>query len=117
MASLEVLNRVKNKKVNGFISALSVPVLYFLRKLPDREAREKVKKITIGFNIINLTSEIIENAMNDTEFNDFEDAIQFYSAINANVEIIITRNKRHFRCVENKIKVVTPEEFLEEFKE
>lgn len=55
--------------------------------------------------------------MNDTEFNDFKDAIQFYSAINANVKIIITRNKRHFRGVENKIKVVTPEEFLEEFKE
>lgn len=51
VASLEVLNRVRNKKVNGFVSALTVPVLYFLRKLPDREAREKVKEITLGFNM------------------------------------------------------------------
>ena len=42
----------------------------------------------------------------------FEDAIQFYSAKSANAEIIITRNKKHFRVVEGKINVLTPEEFL-----
>ncbi len=110
--SFGVLSKVKDKSEKGFISALTVPVLYFLRRLPDRKARKKVKETIQGFEIIDLTSEIVNDAMNDWEFADFEDAIQFYSAKSANAEIIITRNKTHFRVVENKINVLTPEEFL-----
>ena len=71
------------------IRKLTVPVLYFLRRLPDRKARKKVKETIQGFGIIDLTSEIVNDAMNDWEFADFEDAIQFYSAKSANAEIII----------------------------
>jgi predicted nucleic acid-binding protein len=110
--SFGVLNKVRSEDVAGGISALTVPVLYFLRRLPDRKARKKVKETIQGFGIIDLTSEIINDAMNDWEFVDFEDAIQFYSAKSANAKIIITRNKKHFRVVEGKINVLTPEEFL-----
>ena len=39
--SLGVLSRVRSEDVTGVISALTVPVLYFLRRLPDRKARNK----------------------------------------------------------------------------
>ena len=110
--SLVVLSKVRSEDVTGVISALTVPVLYFLRRLPDRKARKKVKETIQGFGIIDLTSEIVNDAVDDQEFVDFEDAIQFYSAKSANAEIIITRNKKHFRVVEGKINVLTPEEFL-----
>ena len=45
-----------------------------------------------------------------SEFSDFEDAVQYYSAVNSKVDYIITRNKSDF--VVNKIPVLTPEEFL-----
>ncbi|MBT9144159.1 MAG: hypothetical protein DDT29_02575 [Dehalococcoidia bacterium] len=110
--SFGVLSKVRSEDVAGVISALTVPVLYFLRRLPDRKARKKVKETIQGFGIIDLTAEIINDAMNDWEFVDFEDAIQFYSAKSAIAEIIITRNKKHFRVVEGKISILTPEEFL-----
>lgn len=110
--SLAVLSKVRSKSIKGFISALTIPILYFLRKLPDSEARAKVKQIIQGFEIVDLTSERIADAMDDERFADFEDAIQFYSAKFVNVETIITRNKKHFKVVEDGIKVQTPEEFL-----
>jgi len=110
--SLAVLSQVRNKGIKGFISALTIPVLYFLRKLPDAAARAKVKQIIKGFEIVDLTSEIIADAMDDRKFVDFEDAIQFYSAKSVNAEAIITRNKKHFKVVGDRIEIRTPEEFL-----
>ncbi len=110
--SLEILEIVRTKKIEGYISVLTLPVIYFLRKMPDKEAREKVKRATRGFEIIDLTSEIAKSAMNDEAFNDFEDAIHFHSAMEKGLKIIITRNKKDFRGVQDQIRVLTPEEFL-----
>jgi predicted nucleic acid-binding protein len=112
--SPEILERVRNKSIKGYISVLSIPLIYFLRKMPDKEAREKVRKITSGFEIIDLTSKIAKNAMNDENFNDFEDAIQFHSAIEKEINIIITRNKKDFRNVQDQIQILTPEEFIKD---
>jgi len=112
--SLEILEMVRTKKVKGYISVLTLPIIYFLRKMPDKDAREKVKRVTRGFEIIDLTSEIAKNAMDDEAFNDFEDAIQFHSAMKEGLEVIVTRNKRDFSNVEDKAKVMIPEEFLDE---
>ncbi len=48
----------------------------------------------------------------ESEIPDFEDAIQFYSAKEKDVEIIITRNKKDFMPVEKEIMISTPEEFI-----
>jgi predicted nucleic acid-binding protein len=43
-------------------------------------------------------------------FKDFEDAVQCYSAVNAKVDCLITRNKSDF--VTDIFSILTPEEFL-----
>src|SRR3989339_270946 len=45
-----------------------------------------------------------------TEFNDFEDAIQYYTAVNNGITLIITRNKIDYK--RSKIDILTAEEFL-----
>jgi len=42
--------------------------------------------------ILSLDEKVINLALNDNEFNDFEDGLQYYSALENNVDIIITRN-------------------------
>lgn len=44
-------------------------------------------------------------------WNDFEDAMQYFAALNANADIIVTRNKKDFATSE--ISVVTPLEYIE----
>ena len=43
-------------------------------------------------------------------FRDFEDAIQFYTAVENNSEAIITRNKKDFK--NNLIPIFSAKEFL-----
>jgi hypothetical protein len=45
-----------------------------------------------------------------SDFKDFEDAVQCYSAVSAKVDCLITRNKRNY--VTDILPILTPEEFL-----
>ena len=46
-------------------------------------------------------------------FKDFEDAMQYFSAVSEGCDVIITRNKKDF--AESKIQVLEPQEFLDKF--
>jgi spore maturation protein CgeB len=59
---------------------------------------------------LDVTKQIISNALN-SGLKDFEDSIQFYTALsNKKIESIVTRNPRDFK--NNDISVFTPEEAL-----
>jgi len=59
-ASLAVIQLVRNGKIQVYISALTSPIIYFLRaRYTDEDmARENTKRILRGF-IIPLTEEIL----------------------------------------------------------
>ncbi len=56
-----------------------------------------------------MDDKIIDLSLN-SYFNDFEDAIQYYTAIENKFEIIITRNLRDFKL--SKIPVMTANDYL-----
>jgi hypothetical protein len=45
-----------------------------------------------------------------SEFADFEDAIQYYTAVEHKIPVLITRNVRDYR--KSEIQVMRPEAFL-----
>ena len=59
--------------------------------------------------VLPTTDKIIDLAL-ASDFNDFEDAIQFYTALESNLHVIITRNKKDFK--NNLIPVFSAKEFL-----
>ncbi|MCC8358472.1 type II toxin-antitoxin system VapC family toxin [Salinimicrobium sediminilitoris] len=84
---------------------------YILTKLKSaKEAREILRKFKVLVEILNLDDKIIELALSDNSFPDFEDGLQYYSAIENDVDIIITRNKKDFTS--SKIPVMTAKEYL-----
>ncbi len=64
------------------------------------------------FSLATCDEQILNQAM-DAKLPDFEDAVQYFSAIHAEAEIIITRNVKHFPKA--GIPAVTPAEFLSVF--
>ena len=60
-------------------------------------------------NILSIDERVIEQSLN-SEFNDFEDAIQYFTAVNNGITLIITRNKTNYK--RSKVDVLTAEEFL-----
>lgn len=70
---------------------------------------EVLEKIRIVFSIAAVDEKVIDLSL-ASDFRDFEDAVQYYSAIHARAGCVITRNKQDYKA--EGIPVMTPEEFL-----
>ena len=112
-ASLMVLSYVRNKQTREQVSALTPPILYFFRRRTrgEKAARQAVQRILRGFTVVPLTGEAVETAY-AASLPDFEDALQLEAAKAASVNVIVTRNKKHFR--QKEVRVLKPEEFVEQ---
>lgn len=80
------------------------------RQKSPKEAREILRKFKVLVEIINLDDKIIELALSDEAFTDFEDGLQYYSALENNIDVILTRNKKDFK--NSKIPILTAKEYL-----
>lgn len=99
-------------ELSMFISSLTFAnTNYILSKLKSAPyAREILSKFKVLVHILSLDDKIIQLALSDTSFVDFEDGLQYYSALENEIDVIITRNKKDFR--NSKIPVLTAKEFL-----
>ena len=61
---------------------------------------------------LNATGSVVDESI-VSEFDDFEDAMQYYSALKVNADVIITRNIKDF--AKSKITVMTTSDFLSNF--
>jgi len=97
------------------VSALSyATVSYFLTKYESaKKAMEKLRKFKVISEICDLDDLIIEKGLN-SNFSDFEDSLQYFSALKAECTILITRNEKDFK--ESQIPVMTAEEYLKSIK-
>lgn len=110
--SLRVLNLVRRSPaIEGWISALTVPLFYFfrLRAADEKQARTDTQAAVKGFGLVPLTQDILHKALK-SDLPDLEDNIQLISAEMTGAHHLITRNKRHFQPA--AISVLTPEEWL-----
>ena len=82
-----------------------------LRKVKPEKAKQILRKLKLLVGILSLDEKVISLALNDNEFKDFEDGLQYYSALENNIEIIITRNLKDFEY--SKIPVMTAGQFNE----
>ena len=98
-------------KIILVVSALSyATVNYFLAKYENtQKAKDKLSKFKIISEICSLDEIIIEKSLN-SYFNDFEDALQYFSALKSECNVILTRNGKDFK--ESALPIMTPDEFL-----
>ena len=61
---------------------------------------------------ITTADEKVVDAALASSFEDYEDALQYYSALTRNVDVIVTRNKKDFTSA--NIPVLLPKELLEQ---
>jgi predicted nucleic acid-binding protein len=103
----------KSQKLNMgiYASALSFPnINYLLSRVTNKEtAKQVLLKIKPLITILPLTDKIIQLAL-ASDFNDFEDAIQYYTALENNITTLITRDLKDFKKA--NIRVMTSEEYL-----
>lgn len=105
-----IIQRGKERGITICISFLSLAnFAYILRKNNRDELFGFLRFLCKNFKVLKNDSDNILKAM-DIDAIDFEDAIQYETALEGNCECIITRNKKDFYF--SQIPVYTPEEFI-----
>ena len=107
----ELFTLADNNKVELYVSALTFANTHNLlskyQKLDD--ARKTLIKFKVLVKVSPLDDKIVELAL-VSDFKDFEDAIQYHTALENEIDIIITRNKKDFK--NSKLPIMTAKEYL-----
>ncbi len=98
------------------VSTLSIVNAHYILKelLKKKNSRSIIRKFKVLVESVELNDKIIELALNDLHFKDFEDGIQFYTALEAQCTVIVTRNLKDFK--NSTIPVMSPKEFITKVK-
>ena len=108
----QVLDLCKEKEIKGYVTPVIVANTYYLL---SKTAKHEfvIDKLNQLLNIIDVTimnRNVVIKALN-SDFKDFEDALQNYAAVEANdIKVILTRNIKDFRFSE--LAILTPESYL-----
>lgn len=99
-----------NKKVQIIVSPMTFTTASFLLR---KHGTEGVRILLSNLRQLARVATANERTIDDSlasRFNDFEDAMKYYTAVKAKADIIITRNGKDF--TQSKIPVMTASEFL-----
>jgi predicted nucleic acid-binding protein len=97
-SAVELFALVEENRVKGYVSPLIFSNLYYiLRKVESRHfARDVLSRLKALLTVLSINEKIIAMALS-SDFNDFEDAIQYYTAIENHLDYLITRNKKDYK--------------------
>jgi predicted nucleic acid-binding protein len=109
--AVSLFTLVEENKVKGFASPLIFANLfYILRKIESNKfAIQVLTRLKAILHVLTIDEKIVELALS-SGFRDFEDAIQYYSALESNLEYILTRNKKDY--LESGLIICTAKEYL-----
>ena len=96
----KILTLADQKKIEIYTSPTSISNTYYLlsRFENTKIALEKIRKFKVLCSISMMDDEVIEKAIN-SDFKDFEDAMQYFSALASNCDLIVTRNEKDFKNI------------------
>jgi len=103
------------KKIKLSVSSLCLADAHYIlsKQNPEKEVRKILRKFKVLVTVLPLDDKITNLALN-SEFHDFEDAIQYFTAIENNQDLIITRNQSDFK--NSEIPVMTAGEFIKSIR-
>lgn len=98
LPSARILTLADQNKIKVYASAVSISTTYYLLSKYENQkaAIEKIRKFKVLCSISVMDDEVVEKAMN-SDLPDFEDALQYYSALASGCELFITRNEKDFK--------------------
>ncbi len=99
--------RIQNNTIEAYTSpVVFANIFYILNKYFDKaKAIRSLLKLKSLVKVLDCGDRIIELALS-SDFTDFEDSIQYYTALENNIEILITRNTKDY--ITANIAIFTP---------
>ncbi len=110
-ASAQLFNLADREQLSLYISSLTFANLHFLlsKEFSKPKARQILTKFKMLVKVLSVGDKVIELAL-ASPFKDFEDAIQYYTATEHRINLLLTRNLKDYKPA--SIPVMSAEEFL-----
>lgn len=110
--SARVLSLHGNHNIQLFTSPLCLAIAFYFatKKSGETSAKKKLELLCKNIGVTIVNQEITDRALKNQKIRDFEDGLQYYSAINSNCDCIITEDQHDFYFSE--IEVSGCEAFL-----
>jgi predicted nucleic acid-binding protein len=101
--------------VEAYVSGHAVTTLFYLirKQLGSSDTRSALFDLLKTLRVAPVTDAVIRAAL-ASSFNDFEDGVTHAAALEANVDIIVTRNTDDFKS--SLIEIVRPEEYWQRIR-
>lgn len=112
LSATEILSAAHLGEVEAFVSSLAFSHMFYLcrKHLGKAETLNRLKNLNKVVSLLAVDDEVIADALT-SDFSDFEDAIQYYCAIQErNMGAIITNNVKDFSKAD--IPVMTAKTYL-----
>jgi len=100
------------KQVELSISSLTIANTSYtlLRQMDSSKTKSILRKLKLILEILPVDDKVVGLALNDDTFTDFEDGLQYFTAIENQQEVIITRNLKDFK--NSIIPTMTAKQFI-----
>jgi predicted nucleic acid-binding protein len=113
-AAVKIFRQIELKKIEGYTSPLVIANLHYILctiyniKHNCIELLSDLLKILI---VTKIDAETIKLVFDNKVLKDLEDMIQYYSAIDIGIDLIVTRNIKDFPKTD-EIKIMIPDELV-----
>lgn len=110
--SAALFSLADKKQIRLSVSSLTFAnTNYILLKARSaKETKSILRKFRLIADVLPLDDKIIGLALNDSDFEDFEDGLQYFTAIENGQDCIITRNLKDYK--KSRIPVMNAEQYL-----
>ena len=94
------------------VSSLTIANTHYIlqQKMPANKAKSVLRKLKLIVDIYPLDDKIVSLALNDDLFTDFEDSLQYFTAMEYKQDVIITRNIKDYK--KSQLPIHTAKEYL-----
>lgn len=108
----ELFTLADKKELKLYVSSLTFANTYYIlaQKMKLNDARKILRKFKVLVDVLPMDAKIIDLSL-ESDFKDFENAIQYHTALENEITIILTRNLKDFKT--SKIPVLTAKDYLE----
>jgi predicted nucleic acid-binding protein len=107
-----ILSLTGKKNIEVFTSPICLAIAFYFaeKKSGTAKAKEKIGLLASKISITETGKKAVQATLKNKSVHDFEDGLEYYSAIHAGCTHIITEDKNDFYFAD--LPVVTSEEFL-----
>jgi predicted nucleic acid-binding protein len=108
--SVKIFQLLENGDINLFASALTFSnIAYILRRMNYADLMQTFADLREVIDVLPTDKDVLDTAIGSS-FTDFEDAVQYYTAVCDNADVVITRNVDDF--IQTSVPVMTPYAYL-----